>query len=186
MLDKYKELLNGLKRETHDSSGSPTLPPLSDEELVEMENRLGYILPEDYRNFLRYLRTHGYFHLASVSYPFVQEQANVEGRIFVFDDNPVNNYFLFIENLSVDPFPASSLRGLRLVRNMEGIEYVGWPEELLPIACDMGNNMICLALSGFHPHAVFWFNSNPNDDNSNIYLVANSFDEFMHLLQKGE
>ena len=63
------------------------------------------------------------------------------------------------------------------------------PKELIPIGDDGGGNQICLAVGGDNYGKVyFWDHDWENDDEeqepdySNVYLIANSFTEFVNKL----
>ena len=78
------------------------------------------------------------------------------------------------------PFPIEYAPSLRKVLQIdeEITEVDDPPRELLPIAIDAGGNQVYLALAGLQPGAIFlWMNW------QDIYLVADSFDEFMHSLR---
>jgi hypothetical protein len=59
------------------------------------------------------------------------------------------------------------------------------PPDMLPIGCDGGGNQMCICISGTNPDKVyFWYHDEAGSpfDYSCLYLIADSFDEFMRLL----
>jgi hypothetical protein len=73
------------------------------------------------------------------------------------------------------------------------------PKELIPIACDPGGNQICLGVreGKYYGKIYFWNHENeaaiwdlPDDVETpwwdNVYLVANSFEEFINKLYRYE
>jgi hypothetical protein len=73
------------------------------------------------------------------------------------------------------------------------------PKELIPIACDPGGNQICLGVvKGEHYGKVYFWDHEEEAQNfvvpeeietpwwENVYLVANSFEEFINKLYKYE
>lgn len=160
--------------------------PIPDEQLSIIEVELDHRLPADYREFLR---DYGGCGLSGVHFPIVKDsEYETEASVFFFysgiseGSDIVGGYRLSLESDSI--FPINEYPGLSLVRDVEDRnEEIAWPKELLAIACDMGGNQICLALSGLRPGAIFQWMNAPGDG-QNIYLIAQSFDEFMRLLRK--
>jgi len=69
-------------------------------------------------------------------------------------------------------------------------EYKGYiPNNLFPIGCSSGNDLICLSLFGEDKDAVlFWdlMDEPEQPDYSNVYKITNSFYEFLMCLNKFE
>ncbi|RYF36106.1 MAG: SMI1/KNR4 family protein, partial [Cytophagaceae bacterium] len=63
-------------------------------------------------------------------------------------------------------------------------QLIGWPEELLGIGDDPGGNSICIAFKGLRPGAIFYWRENGWQGEQNLYLIADSFDDFVGLLRK--
>jgi hypothetical protein len=88
------------------------------------------------------------------------------------------------------PFDTSALidvfYGLSNQYNLETEveDYQGrLPSGLIPVAQDPGGNQICLAIEGPDCGSVyFWYQEYEGEPNA-IWLVAKSWDEFMHLLK---
>jgi len=180
MTNKYEEIVENLDGYPP-SQGSPALPlPVSDEQLDKFEMELGFPLPADYREFLQDYSGYGF---SNPVFPVVENGRLTTETVFAFYDASPVMYQASIENYDPDSDTVSLYLGLALVRSMMGVKEIGWPPELLPIACDMGGNQICLALSGLRPGAIFFWVNAPGEGSDNIYLVANSFDEFIHLLR---
>jgi cell wall assembly regulator SMI1 len=61
------------------------------------------------------------------------------------------------------------------------------PTHIIPIACDPGGNLVCISCgSDDYGKVYFWDHENEvdytvsgDDDYSNLYLIANSFNEFI-------
>ena len=184
MANKYQEIMEKLG--ANYSSADPILLSdlVSDEILDEMEKRIGYRLPNDYREFLRDYSGYNCF----AAYPLFGDGCNQTEYLCNFESGRglAEAYHSIIETIGLDPFPEDYYPGLILVRPPLNQEEIGWPAELLPIAIDGALNQICLALFGLRTGAVFYWRSNPHPDSQNLYLIADSFDEFMHLLRKDE
>jgi hypothetical protein len=69
-------------------------------------------------------------------------------------------------------------------------EYKGYiPNNLFPIGCSSGNDLICLSLFGEDKDAVlFWdlMDEPEQPSYSNVYKIANSFSEFLMCLCESE
>ena len=160
------------------------VPPLHEEHLNRIEAQLGHHLPDDYREFLRDYAGVGF---PSATFPMMEDGESRWASIFMFYGSSLADiYHQGRRNFDLEDgykwYP-----GLRLVRNISvPVAVMEWPEELLRIGSDQGGNEICLALFGFRPGAVFWWRNAPFSDADNLYLVANSFDEFMHLIESGD
>lgn len=160
------------------------LESATEEQLKEVEALIGHSLPTDYREFLR---DYGGY-IINADYP-VQAEGQIRyecvSNFYRAAPQPsaiVDGYRTCLEVYEPDPWIVDLYPGLSLVRSMEGIEELGWPEELFPIADSGGGSQICLALFGLRPGAIFFWRNSPHFG-ENLYLVADSFDEFMHLLQ---
>lgn len=186
MANKYQDIVEKLGGRRSSKSTESYVQPLR-EHFAQIEHKLGFSLPADYREFLRNYSGYGF---PNVIYPVVKEGKPQRETVFLFNKATLHgrtladSYHSACENF--DSVPAELYPGLRLVRNVGQEEKeIKWPRELLPIACDMGGNQICLALFGLRPGAIFFWVNAPGDGD-NVYLVADSFDEFMHLLRKDE
>jgi len=183
MKNKYRDIMERLDVRFHEDYPVP----VSDEQLDAEEAQLGHQLPADYREFLRD------YSGCSVNACFMvdEEGRETQEKIWIFSGSGIGesglaaSYYRTLKNCSsTDAVELWS--GLQLVRPMEGVEEVAWLPELLIIGTDHGNHPICLALFGLRPGAVFYWRMIPHDNSDNFYVVANSFDEFMHLLRKDE
>ncbi|RYZ86060.1 MAG: hypothetical protein EOP06_15195 [Proteobacteria bacterium] len=143
---------------------------------------MGHLLPEDYRKFLR---DYAGFRFECVSFSYSIDESLHEGDIDNFDDSTdeetlAGNYHRILKIFipatrgpNHDIYP-----GIHLVRDVpRPVTELGWAEELLRIGYDVVGNDICPALFGLRPGAVFYWIQ--GDD---IFLVADSFDEFMQRL----
>lgn len=130
--------------------------------ILAFEKSLGVTLPEEYKNFLS-TTNGGYLSDWYVKTPGIRSIDNVDVSIF---------YGLL---------PEKNRLSLQ-----KGIQKHGpiLPKGHLPIAC--GSDVFTLSLSGKNPGCVFFWdhetNTSMNDDKfveSNGYLLAGSFDEFL-------
>ena len=164
-------------------------PPLDEEHLGRIEMQLGYCLPKDYREFLS---DYGGIFFPSAEFPMLEDNQQGECSIFTFFGSAEKGtladvYYEIQKNLEFEDEAEEFYPGIRQVRStVEPIMGMNWPKELLPIGSDQGGNLICLALFGLRPGAMFFWRSNPFPDAQNLYLIADSFDEFMHLLYRAD
>ena len=110
------------------------------------------------------------------------------------------NVFQFIENGEltesyIDTFLAiyaGSNDNLKQDIDTYKIDEKRLPHRMLPIANDPGGNLICISCEGNDNGRIyFWDHENevdysvsPDNDYSNLYIIANTFDEFINGLQK--
>jgi hypothetical protein len=138
--------------------------PLSETTLAEYENKWGCILPSDYRKFL--LRFNG-------GYP--------EPDAFRFRNNSTRSL--------VDRFLGIHDREHSNLLKYLNTYTIRLPKNLFPVAHDPGGNLICLSVKGETTGKVyFWDHENEADegeepDYRNVYLIADTFDEFLAGLQ---
>ncbi len=161
-------------------------PTLDDRHIKRIETQLGYRLADDYREFLRDYG--GIIFDNDLLFSMNQDGCLTEGSIFMFygstdqetlADNYLQGRRYFCLEDGYKWYP-----GLQLVRDISTpVDEMEWPEELLPIGSDAGGNEICLALFGLRPRAIFWWRNSPFPDAQNLYLIADSFDEFMQILK---
>ena len=156
---------------------------LSEAQLVEIESQIGYDLPKDYREFLR---NYAGISLECAEFETIRDGNKDELSIWIFYGPALADTYEEVQRNLKDEMETEWYPGIDLVKEIPSSEIMSWPQELLPIGCDMGGNLICLALFGLRSHAIFWWRSNPWPDKQNLYLIANSFDEFMHMLYKAE
>ncbi|RYG61865.1 SMI1/KNR4 family protein [bacterium] len=160
---------------------------LDDAHLDKIEAQIGHPLPPDYREFLYDYA--GVQFEGDVTFNYERrrfgETYTEQGNIEQFENSTEKTtladfYFQVQKNfggasgeIGKDVYP-----GIHWVREVEGpVESITWPSELLPIGLS-GSCCLCLALYGKSPGAIFYC-----DWGEDIYLVANSFDEFMQLLR---
>ena len=149
--------------------GFPTEQPihLSEDDLQEAERQLGTRLPEDYREFVR---DFGVFGVPTVIFPVRSNPDDIdvgspesfkgivrETRRIVWDI--VSNYKSNCESYGDDPT---------------------WSTNWLVIA-DAGGGSVVLSIKGEDKGAVYYYLNATG--NYTAYLIADSFDEFMQLLE---
>ena len=143
-------------------------PPLSKKELTEFEAEIGYKLPVEYRKFM--LENNGgkpeskYFYVPGWQY----------------QQSLVNEFDYIV--------PDGSGYGIRQILAIKGDIF---PEGFISIGGDPGGNHILMCLcEPYRGMIYFWDHEDGPDDRldrmedySNIYLLANSFEEFVNNLK---
>ena len=187
MSNKYSSIIEKLKGRYSDDL---LIGPSVDEaHLNAVEARIGHLLPSDYRIFLS---KYAGIRFECAEFPLLRDGRNAEASFFLFYGSGENETLADLYHQSIENYGfiesndgSEYYPGLHLVRDTtDKITKVDWPKELLPIGCDEGGNQICLALFGLRPGAIFFWRNAPFPNKDNLYLIANSFDEFMHLLYR--
>jgi SMI1-KNR4 cell-wall len=166
-MSRYQQIINSLGGYHIASLSGETSEAVTEDMITQFEIQIETAFQSNYRDFLQHYGGYAFDRL--VCYPYLEPfYGGKEGSLDLFfgliDDE---NYGL-LNNWNI---------------------YKGrMPSNLLPIATDPGGNIICLSLDKETQEAIyFWDHSEEGIDNksprySNIYLVANSFDEFMNSL----
>lgn len=154
-MNKYDERMSELGA-YYVGKGEPS--PLDAQDIRRVEERLGRQLPEDYAAFLADYGCYGFDQY--VAFPYLAEYPHgAEGILNVcFGIAPGSAYDLFY---NYETFAGRV------------------PANLLPIADDPGSNLICLALGGGDRGRVYFWDRTSEA----VYLIGNSFDEFMRALR---
>jgi hypothetical protein len=167
---------------------------LTEEQLRAVEEELGFALPKDFRNFFAYY--HGALFRTDLEFPLRYPDSNMRGIIgHIFDNKSswdiVHHYHNWIDN---DPWDLRFYSGLQDFRpfdptideETEGIRYMQSPTNLLWIGSTTCSNSVAIVIDGAKLGQIYyWLNTTyASDDGKGIYLVADSFDEFMHLLKQ--
>lgn len=140
--------------------------PLTSATLKDVEDRLGFELPDDYRNFL--LKHNG-----GQPQPSVFHFKYESGR---YADSCID-WFLAVYHGEHDNFET--------YYEMYKGERMRLPPELVPIAHDPGGNLICISVIGFRKGAVFFWDhekevgDGESPSYKNIHLIADSFAAFI-------
>jgi SMI1-KNR4 cell-wall len=139
-------------------------PPLTEEDVIEVERTIGVPLPSDYREFLR---TYNGGRPEPCDFPIEGLANSPFGEIQTFFGihDPIESCNL---DWNVEMFTG------RL------------PENFLPIACDSGGDLICYSLFGDDAGAVvFWdyHHEPPEPSYENVYAIANSFPAFLESIR---
>ena len=140
--------------------------PLSESDIAEVESRLGFRLPAQYRDFL-----------------LAHNGGRPEPRRFAIssekpDDRSVVHWFFCVKEGNAYDLLTWARRTADRI-----------PPELLPVAIDPFGNLICLSVSGVNVGKVYFWDHEkearegepPGYDN--VYLVADSFQEFLDSLE---
>ena len=136
--------------------------PINEQDIVQLESMLGVSLPIPYRNFLL---SHNGGRPKPAGFPIQNNPS---------DDHGLVDFFLCIKDKDIYNLPTWVKRYKNRI-----------PSELIPIAVDPGGNLVCLAVAGNNIGKVhFWDHEEEADegeipDYGNVYLVADSFDEFL-------
>ncbi|WP_036477810.1 SMI1/KNR4 family protein [Myxosarcina sp. GI1] len=162
-MNKYQEKMNSFHYYfVEDEYELPT-----QQDIKQLEEELNFQLPDDYKVFLA-----NYSLTACDGYLLFPFKKN-----YPYDDKGVLSVFFGI--LSNDSY--------NLFNNYQNYQGRIKPD-LLPIATDPGGNLIAISLST--GAIYFWDREDevvvePGEeiDSSNLYLVADSFDEFMNSLE---
>jgi cell wall assembly regulator SMI1 len=140
-------------------------PVLQDNDIREVETKLGISLPSDYKEFLL---AHNGGHPQPNAFTIPGSQPGTWEVLEWFFGVHSGEY----NNL---------LQKARVYRSRV-------PSELLPIATDPGGNLLCLSVSGPHIGKVyFWDHEEEVEEGEpptykNVYLVADSFTELVNNL----
>jgi hypothetical protein len=143
------------------------------EEIILLEEQLKFNLPSDYKVFLLDYGLSAFEGYICFTFQENYTQDN-KGLLDVFFGIYPNDVYDLIYNYNT---------------------YQGRiPSHLLPIANDPGGNIICISTSSDSLGSIYFWDheeevvveQNEEIDTSNLYLVANSFDEFMNSLEKLE
>jgi len=143
---------------------------VSEEQIAAVERQLGSSLPRDYRDFL-----------------LAHNGGRVRPAVFSVHGNPHFGSKCVVHFFNaIDPGKSHDLLWkAEIYRNR-------MPLGFLSVASDPGGNQICLVLSGSNiGKVVFWDHHceemdedmPPSEDN--VYLIANSFTEFLESLTDG-
>jgi cell wall assembly regulator SMI1 len=147
---------------------------LSAEGLNSIEKKLGIVLPDEYRSFL--LKHNGGRPRPKCVFHFKNENGK--------SCDSMVDWFLAIYDGEHDNFETY----YKLYKAREA----RLPKELIPIAHDPGGNLICIAVSGEKKGSVFfWDHEKEADEHEpadyrNVYLITNSFNEFIASLSESK
>jgi cell wall assembly regulator SMI1 len=134
---------------------------IGEREIIEIENLLGYSLPEEYRIHL--LKYNG---------------GKCKPNVFSFIENNK------ISKSNIDWFLAiydGKYDNLRLYIDMYIIEQKRLPDYFIPIAHDPGGNLICIScLTSNFGFIYFW--DHEKEEEENAYLISDSFNHFLENL----
>ena len=150
---------------------SQTEAKISMSQIEEIENLVGLIFPEEYKNHL-----------------LLFNGGQCVPNVFSFNENDL------ITTSSIDWFLAiydGEYDNLRNEIEMVKIEEQRLPSHILPIAHDSGGNLVCISCGGVDNGCIyFWdhekeiyYDSTNDYDYSNLYFVAKTFNEFLNSLK---
>ena len=166
--------------------------PLTVAEVSELESSLGAEFPETYRHLLARYGAAGFERY--VKFPVVK---GVSVMDMMKGEMPAE-----IALLPFGMFYGSDANGYGLIKHIK--TYMGrMPESLIPVGGDGFGNQICLCISGQQRGKVYWWDHEnewdeddyeddygepmpPEAKFQNVYLVAESFDEFFRKLEVAE
>lgn len=147
--------------------------PVSDADLKNYEEKIGIEFPQDYKEFLK---------------EYSGQSFEREPRFPYLEDYPGGKHGIF--SIFYGIMPGDSYDLIEAVNTYKG----RINNDLLPIGEDPGGNIICLAVKGENSGKVYFWDHEeekvvPNDsktDDTNLYLVSNSFADFIQSLQLPE
>ena len=150
--------------------GEGQLRRLTQADIQPVEQQLACDLPDDYAEFLADYGCHAFDRY--VEFPLKEEYP--EG-----DRGTMNVFFGVMPGSTYDLFYNRRTYKGRI------------PDILLPIANDIATNIICLSVAGEEKGAVYLWDREEEEDVgegaepgfSNVYLIAESFDEFINSLK---
>jgi len=158
-MNKYDEKMRSL-RAYYVQVGDPRL--LTEKELVRIEDEIGFNLPDDYREFVSKFGCYGFDGYVTFSL-----KVPCHGG----DGSGVQVFYGLLEGDAYDLLTTFDSYKDRIAI------------EALPIALDPYGNQICLILTGkYRGKIYFWDHEEELLDKSNLYLIADSFDEFITSL----
>lgn len=143
---------------------STKFPPATPEEIQKAEQSMGIEIPEEYRQFL--LKYNG---------------GRPKPDVFPIHNNPVGDKGIMSNFFSVNESDYDSLQKIwKIFKDRI-------PSGYLPIAHDVGGNLLCMKLSGDDNGSIYFWDhemeleyENPND--IPMYFVASSLNELLNRL----
>lgn len=143
---------------------------LDNSDITALEERVGYSFPQEYRE-----------HLLAYNGGFPDKQ------VFAFEENGKQ------QSSDVDWFYAiydGKYNNLDTAIKMYKLDEKRLPQHIIPIAHDSGGNQICISCGTEDYGKVYFWNHElevdysvaGDDDYSNLYLIADSFTEFINGL----
>lgn len=133
---------------------------------MELENKFGIKLPEDYRNFLKKYNG-GYPQPDGFDFANGEDGSSVDKFLEISDS---------VNESIVEYFNNYKSR---------------IPENYLPIAKDPGGNLILIGVNNTEPKVYYWDHENETEEDdipnmNNMHLIACSFKEFIDNLYEIE
>lgn len=167
------------------------VPPANEQQVVAFENQIGYSLPDDYRNFL--LTVNGgkvnKKVAKNIRYPM---KPIIEGSV-AFNGEVELDYMFSLFDGFEELIGKGADRSLTLPGNyrafseMEGEGFPYVPSNAIPIAGYHGQAVLLLSLDGPYKNQVLFYGFNyvgdPSEPYGNVSRVANSFSEFLDVLE---
>lgn len=165
-MNKYREIMQKFNISSFRDIPNPEENIL--EEIKKFEKDIGSNLPLDYVNFLSNYDC--IYFVDYVNFPFLETYPNDERAL-------IDIFFGFLIGDTYDLWENYHDSRERM------------PSNFIPIATDPGGNKLCIVVSGdYNGKIYFWDHEQEelNDSSSlsnNLYLVANSFDDFIKSLE---
>ena len=166
--------------------------PLEEDEILKIEKIVGANLPEPYRSLLAKFGSWSFEEFISFPYSNVTMMQVMKGQSF---DLNKRNFLAYMYGSKEDD-TYSLERAIKTYKER-------MPETIIPIGDDGGGNKVCLGLNGAEKGKVFYWDHDSEWDEDdyleeegepmppevkfqNVYLVANSFEEFLNQLRVEE
>ncbi|MDZ7386770.1 MAG: SMI1/KNR4 family protein [candidate division KSB1 bacterium] len=170
-----------------------TFVPVSEEELHSIETALGVALPNDYREFVQKYGASAF----GESVQFRLMQADPVHPVESLLGTPITRY----EEGPLSAFYGGKEAGTYSLAKEIAVYEGRMPDTMIPIADDGGGNQICLGIKGKERGKVYyWDHHNEWDEQDyledygepmppeakfqNVYLIAESFEDFIRRLEK--
>jgi hypothetical protein len=188
-IDSISQRLGGMR-----PAGGGEFRPMSERELASIEDAIGAVLPAAYKSLLV---KYGAFTFrgASDDNPFIFFRAKTQLPAYVVDRG--RSIFRLFYGATSNPGPGGLSSKIAFFKDRI-------PDTLIPIGGDGGAGQICLGIKGNETGKVYYWDqqNEPLDEEDyladygeprpaaamfqNIYLVANSFADFLQRLELAE
>jgi hypothetical protein len=134
----------------------------TDQEIQQLERRVGALLPADYREFLR--TTNGMARLRRYMFSFVERKLPTSGAVQALFTLAPHPYYNLEQKLET------------FVRR--------YPPETMPIGTDPGGNLLCIVVTGPKRGEVWFWDHEQADGRGweGMSFVARTFDSFLEAL----
>lgn len=134
----------------------------TDQDIQRLEQRIGAVLPADYREFLK--TTNGMARLRRYMFSFVERRSPTSSAVEALFTLAPHAYYNLEQNLET---------------------FAGrYPPETMPIGTDSGGNLLCIGVAGPKRGEVWFWDHEQADGRgfNGMSFVAKTFDSFLEAL----